>query len=309
MTVLPRTGGRTSTAIRLAPSYARHLVLHPYRASRPLARDVRVWETAAYDLFLNLLLSGYARISGRPVRPGTAQLLILLNRIAFLLDDEFERRIHRASVAFDDLIATEAISGAVGEMRSYLAATCEPAQCDAIRLLLRRTVEEDYRRYAVSHERRTTAPSVTDLLEDAAVDSGVVLRQLAEVIGMFQGTAAPRAALDDFTNLGLACKFADDLRDWRQDLEHGAENILLALLTRHPDENRRLAAADRRGLRMNEHRWQRLFPRTFSEFADRYRSYYTRIGATPLRWAADLMMETGRVGHLPKTGGQTAARN
>jgi len=283
--------------------------MHPYRAFRPVTCGVRAWETAAYDLFLNLLLSGYVRISGRPVRPGTAELLILLNRIAFLLDDEFERRIRRASVAFDDLIATDAIGRAVGEMRSYLAATCDPAQGDAIRRLLRRTVEEDYGRYAVSLEKRTTASSVTDLLEDAAVDSGVVLRQLAEVIGMFQGTAAPRAALADFANLGLACKFADDLRDWRHDLQCGTDNILLALLARNPDENRRLAGASRMGLRMNEHRWQRLCPRTFSEFADLYRSYHTRIRAAPLRTAADLMMETGRVGYLPKTDGQTAARN
>lgn len=295
--------------ISLAPSYLRHLVLHPYRAFRPSTCGARVWETAAYDLYLDLLLSGYVRISGQPVRPGTAQLLILLNRIAFLLDDEFERRIRRASVAFDDLIATEAISRAVGEMRSYLAATCDPTQCDAIRGLLRKTAEEDYRRYALTLEKRTSDSSATDLLEDATIDSGVVLRQLSQVIGLFQGGTAPQAALDEFTNLGLACKFADDLRDWRQDLEHGTGNLLLALLALHPDENRRLAAANRMGLRMNEHRWRRLCPRAFSEFADLYQSYYTRIRATPLRRAADLMMETGRVGYLPRTDGQTAARN
>jgi hypothetical protein len=116
------------------------------------------------------------------------------------------------------------------------------------------------------------------------------------------------AALEDFYALGLACKFADDLRDWHDDRETGAGNILLAILARYPDESQRLAHARESGLRMNEKLWNRLCPVTFTEFANLYGKYYARIRSNSLRVAADLMMETGRLGYLPKSSGRTAAR-
>ncbi|MFK4225966.1 class 1 isoprenoid biosynthesis enzyme [Streptomyces sp. NPDC019890] len=308
MTLLPRTGGRACTVLRLLPGYGRHLVFRPYRTGLPHIPGGRVWEIAAYDLFLNLLLSGFAEITGRPVRKGTAQLLILLNRIAFLVDDEFERRVRKESVAFDDLAATKDIGRAVSDLRMYLDRTCDPARCDVIRQLLRRTVETDYRRYATAIEHRGTVSSVDDLLEDAAVDCGAVMRQLAQVAGLFHGFTAPQAALDDFYALGLACKFADDLRDWRRDSDTGNGNILLTILARYPKESRRLGRARESGLQMNEKRWNRLCPEAFDEFANLYGGYYSRIRSDTLRFAADLMMETGRIGHLPQSGGQSAAR-
>jgi hypothetical protein len=308
MTALPRTGGRVRTALRLLPGYGRHLARHPYRAGLPGVPGGRAWEVAAYDLFLNLLLSGFAEITGRRVRRGTAQLLILINRIAFELDDEFERRLRNGSVAFDDLAAAPNIGRAIADLRTYLDQTCDAARRDAIRRALRRTVQTDYRPYATTLERRRTAPSVDDLLADAAVDSGAVLRQLAEAAGLFNGYVAPQAALDDFTALGLACRFADDLRDWRRDSETGNANILLTILARFPNEGWRLARARESGLRMTERRWHRLCPEAFAEFANLYGTHYPRIRSQTLRVAADLMMETGRAGQVPRRDGRTAAR-
>jgi hypothetical protein len=139
------------------------------------------------------------------------------------------------------------------------------------------------------------------------VDCGAVMRQLAQVAGLFNGFAVPPAALDDFHALGLACTFADDLRDWHSDSETGTENILVTILARYPNESRRLERARESGLRMNEKRWHRLCPEAFTEFANLYEKYYARIRSNTLRVAADLMMETGRIGYLPKSG-RTAAR-
>lgn len=308
MTVLPRTGGRARTALRLLPAYGRHLLFHPYRTGLPSAREGPGWEIAAYDLFLNLLLSGFAEINGRPVRRGTAQLLILLNRIAFLMDDEFEHRVGRDSVRFDDLAVTTDVERAIADMRAYISATCDPARRDLIRQTLRRTVDTEYRRYATSIENRQAAPSVEDLLDDASVDCGVVMRQLAEIIGLFQGAAAPKAALDDFYALGLACRFADDLRDWPHDTETGTGNVLLSVLARYPNEARRLSHARKSGTRMNEKQWCRMCPEGFAAFTRLYEQHYTRIRSKTLRIAADLMMETGRSGHRAKADGPTAAR-
>jgi hypothetical protein len=308
MTILPRTDGRLRSVLRLFPGYLRQLAFRPNRTGLPRVRGGRGWELAAYDLFLDLLLSGYAEITGRPARRGTAELLILVNRIAFLIDDEFERRIGKESVAFDDLALAADVRRAIEDMRTYLNMTCPPERCAAIRQLLRRTVETEYRSYSAAIKHRRTAASVDDLLDDAAVDSGAVMRQLAQVIGLFQGDAAPQEALDDFYALGMACRFADDLRDWRHDSRTGAGNLLLAVLARHPHEERRLARAKELRLRMNEKRWHQLCAETFEEFAELYRTHYSRIRSHTLRVAADLMMETGRLGWLPKNGGPTAAR-
>ncbi|MER5469893.1 class 1 isoprenoid biosynthesis enzyme [Streptomyces sp. NPDC002935] len=308
MTVLPRTGGRARTALRLLPRYGRHLLFHPYRTGLAPAVGGRGWEIAAYDLFLDLLLSGFVEITGRPVRRGTAQLLILVNRIAFLMDDEFERRVGKESVDFDDLAAATDVERAVADMRTYLGATCDPARRDLIRQALRRTVDTEYRRYATSVENRRAAPSVDEILEDAAVDCGAVMRQLAEITGLFQGAAAPETALDDFYALGLACRFADDLRDWRHDSEKGTGNILLSILARYPKESLQLTRAQLSGTRMNEKSWHRLCPEGFAEFTHLYEEHYARIRTKNLRIAADLMMETGRNGHHAKTDGLTAAR-
>ena len=299
--VLPRTGGRMRNLPRLVPGYLGHLTFRPHRSGLSGATSGRRWELAAYDLFLDLLLSGYAEITGRGARRGTAQLLILLNRIAFLVDDEFEHRVGRAPVTFDELAATGDIRHAILDMRTYLGRTCTPGQSDAIRTLLRRTVAVEYQRYANVVERRRAVPSVGDLLDDAAVDSGVVMRQLGQVIGLFRGDVAPPEVLADFHALGMACKLADDLRDWRHDRESGAGNVLLALLDAHPEENERVR------LRMTEKRWQRLCADTFGEFARLYTTYYRRIRSRSLRIAADLMTETGRLGLQPSSG-PTAAR-
>jgi hypothetical protein len=308
MTVLPRTGGRVRVALRLLPDYGRHLLFHPYRSGLPLARGGRGREIAAYDLFLGLLLSAFAEITGRPVRRGTTQLLILVNRIAFLMDDEFERRVGKESVHFDDLAAAKDLECAVADMRAYLSATCDPARRDLIRQALRRTVDTEYQRYATSIENRRAAPSVDDLLQDAAVDCGAVMRQLAEIMGLFQGVAAPEAALDDFYALGMACRFADDLRDWQCDSEAGTGNVLLSVLARYPNEARQLAYAQKSGTRMNEKRWCQLCPEGFAEFGRLYEEQYTRIRSKTLRIAADLMMEPGRIGYRAKNDRLTAAR-
>lgn len=308
MTVLPRTAGRTRTALRLLPGYGRHLLLHPYRTGLPAATGGRALEIAAYDLFIGLLLAGFTEATGRRTRRGTAQLLILVNRIAFLLDDEFERRVGLESVHFEELAKATGIEQAIVDMRAHLDATCDPVRRDRIRRALRRTVDKDYRRYATSIESRSTTPSVDELLEDADVDCGVVMRQLAEVIGLFQGRPAPQGALDDFHALGLACRFADDLRDWRHDHMTGGANILLSLVDRHPTESRRLARAREAGVRMSERQWSRCCPDAFSEFTRLYERHYAVIRANSLRIAADLMMEPGRAGHRARTDGPTAAR-
>lgn len=242
------------------------------------------------------------------MRQGTAQLLILVNRIAFLLDDEFEHQVGKESVHFDDLAATATVDRAISDMRAYLASTCDPAQCDLIRRTLRRTVDTEYRRYATSIENRRAAPSVDDLLEDAAVDCGAVMRQLAEIMSLFQGTAPPEAALDDFYALGLACRFADDLRDWHQDNETGAGNILLSIVARYPNEARQLTHAQESRTRMNEKRWRHMCPEGFAEFTHLYEKHYALIRSKTLRIAADLIMEPGRSGHRSKTDRLTAAR-
>ncbi len=308
MTALPRTDSQLHSGLRLFPRYLRHLLFRPYRARLPCVTSGRGWELAAYDLFLDLLLSGYTEITRRPIRAGTAELLILLNRIAFLMDDEFERRIGRESVTFDDLASAADVHGAIQDMRMYLNRTCPPSRRDAIRQLLRRTVDTEYRRYITTIERRRTTSSVDDLLGDAAVDSGAVMRQLAEVIGLFQGDTAPQEALEDFYALGMACKFADDLRDWRRDGQTGAGNIILAILAGHPLEYQRFARGQVLRLRMNEKRWQQLCAETFREFVELYTMHYARIHSRTLRVAADLMMETGRTGWLPKRGAPSAAR-
>ncbi|WP_161070019.1 class 1 isoprenoid biosynthesis enzyme [Streptomyces sp. HUCO-GS316] len=292
----------------MLPVYGRHLLFRPYRTDLPPAAGGRGREIAAYDLFLNLLLSGFTEFTGRPVRQGTAQLLILVNRIAFLMDDEFERRIGRESVHFDDLATAANVERAIADLRAYLGSTCDPSRCDLIRQALRQTVDTEYRRYATSIENRRAAPSVDDLLEDAGVDCGAVMRQLAEITGLFQGVDAPKAALDDFCALGLACRFADDLRDWQKDSETGAGNILLSTLARHPNEARRLTDAQKSRTRMNEKQWCRLCPTAFAEFTRLYEEHYAHIRSKTLRIAADLMMEPGRSGHRATADGVTAAR-
>jgi hypothetical protein len=308
MTVLPRTSGRMPTALRLMPTYGRHLLFRPYRTGLPSTAGGRRLEIAAYDLFIGLLLSGFAEITGRPARRGTAQLLILVNRIAFRMDDEFERRVGNQSVHFDDLAATTDVERSLADMRAYLATTCDPPRRDLIRLALRKAVDTEYQRYATSIENRRATPSVDDLLEDAAVDCGAMMRQLAVIIGLFQGVTVPEAALDDFYSLGLACRFADDLRDWQHDSETGAGNIVISILARYPNETRRLRHALAAGIQINEKRWNRLCPQGFAEFTCLYEEHYTLIRSKALRIAADLMMETGRSGHCAKTEGLSAAR-
>ena len=306
MTVLPRTFGRPRTVLRLLPVFVRHLVCTPYRyvGRAPLGQRCRL---AAYDTFLALLLAGMAELADRPVRDAAGGLAVLVNRIAFLLDDEFERRLGRRSIDFTEILETTPVGAAVQDMRAYLAAHCSE-RGEQVRDLLWQAVHDEYRRYAESALQRCAPATLPELLSDAELDSGAILRRLAEVIAVFDGFALSPDALAQFQALGVVCKLADDLRDWWRDEQAGAGNVLSLCLRGTPAELDAAVTAATQGERMSEARWRALCPHAYGSFCELYAERYASIRCTPLRLAADVMTETGRLGVTPDALGGSAAR-
>jgi hypothetical protein len=308
LTELPRALGRARTALRLSPLFGRNLVHRPYReAARPMPLGQRC-RLAAYDTFLALLLAGIEELTGHVVRDEAGNLAVLVNRVAFLLDDQFEMRVGRDSVDFDEILQTTPVGAAVRDMRVYLFSHCPHERVQRIRNTLWRAVRHEYQRYSESALRRSGPPTLIELLADAELDSGAVLRQLAEVVALFEGFDLEPEVAAEFQTLGVACKFADDLRDWWPDEQTGTANIMSVCLRQWPEELHHAITTAKTGRRMHEARWLKGCPHAFTRFRNLYAEHYTCIHSTNLRIAADLMMETGRLGLTPDRSGSSAAR-
>src|ERR1700676_2221793 len=289
---------------RFVPYYLRHIMLQPYRGLRPLGnvrelltRPARRHQIAVYDAVLELMLKGYAELAGHPLRPESGQVAVMLTRVGFAFDDEYELRKSRQETAgFEDLLASTHVQERVREWRALMH---KFEAYDSIRNFLMVFVAKLYQDYAKTAEAPDRPVSFDDMMRSAALDSGGLLVALAQVIALFHQDTPAQALLAQFSSVGVNGKLADDVIDFPQDLVDGRPNLLLALARDDGGAHTRAISlgAERT---MNTRWWQRNCPRTYQQFVAAYQEQQAQITSSWLRYVSNLMWTPALLGHARK---------
>jgi hypothetical protein len=290
---------------RFLPYYLRHVVLQPYRGLRPLdnvrellTRPARRHQIAVYDAVLELMLKGYAELAGHPLRPETGQVAVMLTRVGFAFDDEYERRKSRQQAAgFDELLASTAVQERVGEWRAFMH---KFETYDSIRKFLMVFVAQLYQDYAETAGAPDRPAGFDVMLRAAALDSGGLLVALAQVIALFHQDTPADALLAQFSSLGVNGKLADDVIDFRLDLAGGRPNLLLALAGGDEREHARAISLGGTEQTMSTRWWERNCPQTYHQLVAAYQEQLARITSRWLRYASSLMWTPAVLGHARK---------
>jgi hypothetical protein len=290
---------------RFAPYYLRHVILQPYRGLGAvenirdlLSRPVRRHQIAVYDAVLDLMLKGYAELAGHPLRPRSGQVAVMLTRVGFAFDDEYERRKSRQENAgFKDLLASRHVQEYVLEWRAFMQ---DYGEYDSIRNFLMDFVARLYRRYAETVEAPGDQVGFDAMMDGAALDSGGLLVALARVLALFHNDASAEALLTQFSSVGVNGKLADDVIDFQLDVVGGRPNLLLALARGHEDEYAEAMSLAGTGKTLGTRWWQRNCPLTYQQLVAAYQEQQAQITSRWLRYVSRLMWAPALLGHARK---------
>ena len=290
---------------RFMPHYLRHVMLQPYRGLRPmenvrelLTRPARRHQIAVYDAVLELMLKGYAELAGHPLRPETGQVAVMLTRVGFAFDDEYERRKSRQQAAgFENLLTSTSVQERVREWRAFMQ---KFEAYDSIRNFLMDFVARLYKDYAETAGALDRPVGFDAMMRGAALDSGGLLVALAQVIALFHKDTPADALLAQFSSLGVNGKLADDVIDFRLDLAGGRPNLLLTLAGGHDCEHARAISLGSAEGTMSTRWWERNCPRAYQQLVAAYQEQQSRITSRWLRYASSLMWTPALLGHARK---------
>ena len=290
---------------QFGPYYLRHVMLQPYRGLRPLenlrellTRPARRHQIAIYDAVLELMLKGYAELAGHSLRPETGHVAVMLTRVGFAFDDEYERQKSRQETAgFEDLLASAHVQQRVREWRAFMQGY---EAYDSIRNFLMAFVAQLYQDYAETAAAPDRPAGFDAMMRGAALDSGGLLVALAQVIALFHNDTPTDAVLAQFSCLGVNGKLADDVIDFRLDLAGGRPNLLLALARGDEREQARAISLGDVQRTMSTRWWQRNCPRTYQQLVAAYQEQQAQITSRWLRYASSLMWTPALLGHARK---------
>lgn len=290
-----------------SPTYIRHFLQQPYRSKSPGQPSVgprmpwwlRRHRIALYDGTLDLILSGYAEVSGSALRPSSGRMAVLLTRVGFAFDDQFEKRIAtNTDVTFESVLESEGVQGALADWRDFMTSDpCYPA----MRAFLTDFVGNLHSKYINSVE-SVASVDVPDILDRAALDSGGLLMTLGHALALYNGETASRDVLTQLSALGIAGKIADDMADFRRDLTAQRPNILQVIASLDEEEGSIAAGAARSTIRLDANWWRMHCPRSFSIFAALCSNNYNALSSRSLRRAWILLWLPAHLGRSLEAG-------
>ena len=287
---------------RFLPYYLRHLAFQPYRGSRWLdnARELvrvssRRHKIAVYDAVLELLLKGYAELAGHPLHPQTGRVAVMLTRIGFAFDDEYERRqAMNEPRELMDLLGSPVVDETIQDWRKFMQ---EFDTYVSIREFLMVFVADLYAKYTENAANISRSADADAVLEGAILDSGGLLVTLAHVVAKFHAVEPADDLLKQFSSLGVNGKLADDIIDFRADFTGGRPNMLRVLATKDEQELRKAVGSVSSRRPMSVRWWRRNCPYTYRLLVNLYREHQGNLSSAWLRYTSSLLWAPALLGH------------
>ena len=287
---------------RFLPYYLRHFAFQPYRGSRWLdnaAELVRAsgrrHKIAVYDAVLELMLKGYAELAGHPLHPQTGRVAVMLTRIGFAFDDEYERRQEANEPGeLMDVLGSPEVDAAIQDWRRFMQDFDTYA---GIREFLMIFVADLYAKYRENAANSSGPADAGAVLEGAVLDSGGLLVTLAHVVARFHAVEPADDLLKQFTSLGVNAKLADDIVDFRADFTGDRPNTLRVLATKDEQELRKAIGSVSCPRPMSARWWRRNCPNTYQLLVNSYREHQDNLSSAWLRYTSRLMWAPALLGH------------
>jgi hypothetical protein len=291
----PRYGyvHRLSTRWQLAPFVILYGLLRLYRLSAPQRSVIRTLKPegtirVTRDIYCAMIVSGYKRVSRRPVKRATGFAIVLFATFIFTFDREFEERRKVGAVPHFHAVFASA------DVARYLSALIEYANhFDAgkrIAAYLEDIFAAHYSEYCEVLTRFSDSGRFDDALALATYDSGLAFTAMYEIIRIFNCHPYDRACAEQFYAVGMSGKFLDDLADLAADCASGAPNLVLSLAARDTEERIIVEQALAERATLDLFWWSQRCSRTFGKFKELTFSYYDLISDNRLRLPVNLLL-------------------
>ena len=288
---------RAGLLFRLWPTLLKHYIFRPYHRDLPAA-GYRMVEaltprkrslSALYGAMYNILLDGYAELSGARLSPHTGRMFVLLLEMTRRIDEHIDANVDSPSrLQMEDVLNTDRIQSAVLTFRRYLNHfDCQ----DCVTTFLRSQFAEHYQSYIRRLTSTTESLTLPEALDAAKIDTGMWLASAFTVVALFNGHEPNEALLKNFYHVGMCGKFADDMIDLSGDMKSRRTNILHSLLHEHPQSLLLVKQAiDQPKSRLSLRWWRANCPVVLKEYLSYFDYYYQKLENKKLRFAAGLLM-------------------
>lgn len=298
---------------RIAPRYIQHLLFRPYRvgitdahlpnvATRARARLA----AAAIDAWVHELLVSYSEItSARLDQKGSGRLAIRYIRLMAAINREFEHRLATGhDLRLEQVAATSSVASRIIEWEQFAA--LHHQEREVVGILARGELNDDYERYIAVTTAADFTADIELQLESIRLDSGGYLVRLVHLVEQFNHCVADPAVIEEFRQLGMAAKLADELADLMTDHAEGRYNLLLTLLQQNPGEHALAMSRLEHSLPMPLSWWLTSAPRSFGRFSELYEEHRRRLRSPALRVICDTTMLRALGGPRPRQSARAA---
>jgi hypothetical protein len=242
-----------------------------------------------HDVYCDMFLRGYRQSTGYHVDRSTGLAVVLFAVFMYVFDDEFEeRRRCDANTDLEAIIESPDVGEIWDTIRAYLRAM---GRSDEIR----QHIMSDFFAAGFDDYRRDIRDAETggDFLVTKRVvefDSAAVLGTVYNVIRLFNGHPFHQRCAEEFSNLGMAGKFLDDMADYADDVQSRNPNLLDALAAEQPGELATARSALAVGEPITMQWWRKHCPTTFERYFIWTFRYYDRVKAPALRLPLDVYL-------------------
>jgi hypothetical protein len=285
---------RYRTLRRTLPYVANHLLRKPFRSS-PEARASTAHLTSpefhrvVHDLYCDMFLRGYRRVTGFPVEHSTGLVLVLFAVFIYAFDDEFEkRRLRGDGTEVEQILAAPAVLEVWEAIGAFLRAT---GRTDELRHhILTEFLGAGFDGYRRDVEEAATRGGFAVTVRLVEFDSGASLRTAYHLIRLFNRQPIHHPCADEFYHLGMAGKFLDDMADYVDDVRFGNPNLLHAMAAEDGSNASAARAALLAGEPITMRWWAQHCPATYQRYLRQTREHVDRVAAPDLRLPLDIYL-------------------
>lgn len=291
-----------SCVLQVCPYLALHIIRRPYRRNIPAidytySGSYSRYRLACFDALFNIVLDGYAEVSGQPVLSTTGQFFFLTLELTKSLDETLDEALAEPftrSFHAEEILAADFVQKNLDNFKNYLRISNAPSE--EIIAYLKERFDSLFEQYVLLSKTASETNQFSDILRVSEMDNGIWLSSLADMIALFNRHGFSDPARHDFYNFGLVGKLIDDIVDIRRDIHEGRLNLLYALLKEH-GSCVHLHTAINHKQQLTQHWWLKHYFVEYTEYFDYINNYLSRIRSKKLRLACDMMMIPAVLGY------------
>lgn len=256
-------------------------------------RNLKEWyKFHLFNSMWELFIEGFVELTGLKIKFGTYELLTILRKLSIFIDDALD--LHRvggieekdlAKINMKEALKNSRVKENIDALGEFLQAHGDEYKKSVLGFL--DGLFDNYENGYTDILKKNDIP-FEDCLTLTEQDSGLWLYAVTQSLALFNDFSLNEKEKDILFNLGVVCKFADDLNDVCRDYNTNAPNLMMSLMQEEKDKYGDFK--DKIGDKMELSRkwWVSNFPGEYKNYfiyADRY---YKKVEGTKFRMLIDL---------------------